>query len=115
MLLAAGDADGALRMVVDLYDYAFFGMHLEIGSWASAAVAMDGAATRTLWADGTAVSALLAWSSGAWEETETHLAALNARPELARPSGHYLVEFVRGLVAAFRALFGSGRARPIHR
>ena len=102
MLVAAGDNDGALQLVVDLYEYAFFGMHLEIGSWASAAVAMDGAATSRLWADGTAVAALLAWSSGAWEDTEAHLAAVNARPELARPSGRYLVEFVRGLVAAFR-------------
>ncbi|HEY5171205.1 MAG TPA: adenylate/guanylate cyclase domain-containing protein [Acidimicrobiia bacterium] len=102
ILVAAGDADGALQMVVDLYEYAFFGMHLEIGSWASAAVAMDRAANSRLWADGTAVAALLAWSGAAWKETETHLAALNARPELARPSGTYLVEFVRGLVAAFR-------------
>jgi predicted ATPase/class 3 adenylate cyclase len=102
LLVAAGAAESALQMAIDLYEYAFFGMHLEIGSWASAAVAMEGAATSSLWADGTAVAALLAWSGGAWEETETHLAALNARPELARPSGSYLVEFARGLVAAFR-------------
>jgi len=102
LLVATGDVDGALQMAIDLYEYAFFGMHLEVGSWASAAVALEGAETSPLWADGTAVAALLAWSGSAWEETETYLAALNARPELTRPSGSYLVEFVRGLIAAYR-------------
>ena len=89
-------------MVVDLYEYAFFGMHLEIGSWASAAVALDGAADQPAMGGRYGRRRAPRLVRRRVEETETHLAALNARPELAAPSGAYLVEFVRGLVAAFR-------------
>jgi predicted ATPase/DNA-binding SARP family transcriptional activator len=102
VLVDRHDVDGALRIVVALYEYAFVGLRLEIGDWADVAVAMDGAATHPLWPDATAVAALMAWARGAHSEMERHLAVLDPRADLASPNGRFLVEFARGLRAAFR-------------
>ncbi len=96
------EIDGALRIVVALYEYAFVGLRLEIGAWAEAALEMEDASSHHLWPDATAVAALMAWARGAHTEMEQHLAVLDPLADLTSPSGHFLVEFARGLRAAFR-------------
>jgi predicted ATPase/DNA-binding SARP family transcriptional activator len=102
LLVERDEVDGALRIVIALYEYAFVGLRLEVGDWAAAAVAMEQASSHPLWADATAVAALMAWAGGSPLEMERHLAVLDQRIDLASPSGHFLVEFARGLLAAFR-------------
>ena len=100
LLLDAGDVDGALRLPVTLFEYAFFSLRPEIGDWAAAALAAEGAPDSPEWADATAVAAMLAWVKGDWSQAERHLAALDSA---ASATACYLPEFAHGLIAAFRS------------
>lgn len=98
-LVDVGDVDAALRMVVALHDYAFFGLKADVGSWASRALAMDGCDTHPLWADATASAAQLAWTIGEVDETASHVHALDGR--VPQGSSNFAVEFARGLVLGY--------------
>ncbi len=97
-----GDVDSALAMSINLYEYAFFGLRSEFHDWVSNALKMSAAPASAHWPEATAVAALLAWSRGQWDEASVYMDTLDAIYDPQVSSGRYLVEFSRGLIAAFR-------------
>ena len=67
---AAADVDTALRIVVALFDYAFYRMRGDVGQWAAAAVALPGADAHPLYGRAAAVAGYLAWERGVADDAE---------------------------------------------
>jgi predicted ATPase/DNA-binding SARP family transcriptional activator len=63
-----GDVDTALRIVVSLFDYAFFRLRREVGEWALDAVELPGAADHPLYAPACGAAGYLAWQRGALDD-----------------------------------------------
>lgn len=62
------DVDTALKVVVALFDFAFFRMRREVGAWAEEAVALPGAPVHHLYGKAAAVAGYLAWQRGATDD-----------------------------------------------
>jgi predicted ATPase len=62
------DVDTALRIVVALFDFAFYRMRREVGAWADEAVALPGAPVHHLYGRAAAVAGYLAWQRGATDD-----------------------------------------------
>jgi predicted ATPase/class 3 adenylate cyclase len=66
--VAAIDVDTALRLVVALFDYAFYRMRRDVGHWAAAAIALPGAEAHPLYGAAAGVAGFLAWERGATDD-----------------------------------------------
>lgn len=62
------DVDTALRVVVALFDFAFYRMRREVGAWAEEAVALPGAPMHHLYGRVAGVAGYLAWQRGATDD-----------------------------------------------
>lgn len=100
------DTDTAVRIVVALFDYAFFRMRREVGPWAEAAIALPGAADHELYAPTAAVAGYLAWVRGdvATAERLTDL-SLAARPTWVGWDSRAAIKLFAGDVDASVAAF----------
>jgi predicted ATPase len=67
---SADDVDTALRIVVSLFDYAFYRMRGDVGQWAAAAIALPGADSHPLYGRAAAVAGYLAWERGVADDAE---------------------------------------------
>jgi hypothetical protein len=57
-----------MRIVVALFDYAFYRMRGEVGHWASSAIGLPGADAHPLFGDAAAVAGYMAWQRGAADD-----------------------------------------------
>ena len=62
------DVDTALRIVVALFDYAFYRMRRDVGQWAAEAIALPGAEAHPLYSAAAGVAGYLAWERGAVDD-----------------------------------------------
>jgi predicted ATPase/class 3 adenylate cyclase len=69
---AEGDIDTCARIVVALFDYAFFRMRREVGLWAAETVSLAGAPEHPLYGLASAVAGYLAWERGALDDAIHH-------------------------------------------
>jgi predicted ATPase/class 3 adenylate cyclase len=98
--LASFDVDTVLRIVVDLFDYAFFRMRREVGPWAQAGVALPGATEHDLYGPAAAVAGYLAWQRNALDDAERYtMLALKTRPNWVAWDARATIDLFAGRVS----------------